>query len=580
MSKTARIFLMVAVIAIGLVWLIRHRLAPADGNSSNAAGGGRLVVTSRTEPKNFNRYVTPDAATDLFSQLTQATLVRLNRATGVLEPRLAREWTMSSDGLSWTLKLRDDVVFSDGVPFTSADVVFSFDALYDPRVASPIASAFLIDGRPLAARPLDDHTVVITFPAPPGPGLAMLDTLPMLPRHSLADALHAGDFAKVWALTTPPGSLVGLGPFVLTEYVPGERLRFSRNTHYWRHDDQSHALPYLDGIDLSIMPDQSAELLRFESGDVDLMTDTDQVRAADLGALKQEEHDGHVQLADVGVSPDANVLWLNLATGSPHAKGRPWLQREELRRAISYGVDRNAIINAVYLGQAEPIYGPVTPGHGQWFLPDLPKTDYDPAKAKSLLSSIGLVDRNGSGVLTDASGRPARIAITTEKGNAIREQTVAVIQSQLSKIGLAVDIVALERGAVVKQFQAGDYDAIFFGFQTDSPDPARNLDYWLSSGSFHVWNPGQKTPATPWEAQIDTLMKTQETTLDSVERRRLFARVQNIFAEHLPALYFAAPKVTVAMSKRLLGATPVVLKPHVLWNAEMLRLASASSGRR
>src|SRR5262249_14127687 len=152
-------------------------------------------------------------------------LVRVDRQTGRLEARLAQEWATSPDGLTHTLKLRKDVTFSDGAAFTAADVVFTFQALYDPRVGSPMAAAFQIGGRPLTVRAADDHTVVVTFPAPFGPGLSILDSLPILPRHKLAAALDAGTFGGAWSLRTPPADIVGLGPFVLAEYVPGQRMK-------------------------------------------------------------------------------------------------------------------------------------------------------------------------------------------------------------------------------------------------------------------------------------------------------------------------------------------------------------------
>jgi peptide/nickel transport system substrate-binding protein len=542
--------------------------------------GARLVATLRSEPKSFNRYSQSDAPTELVSLLTQEPLVRMNRATGDLEPRIAREWSASADGLTWTLKLRDDVTFSDGVPVTAADVLFSFEALYDKRLGSPLASGLQINDKPLLVRALDDHTIVITFPAAFGPGLAILDNLPILPRHTLAAALTDGTFGKAWGVTTPPSDMPGAGPFVMAEYVSGQRIRFTRNPHYWRRDDRGQPLPYLDEIDLELVPEQSAEVLRLESGESDLLTD--QVRPEDMASFRAAAANGSLRLVDAGVDIGPQMLWFNLARNAPRVKDRPWLQRDELRQAISYAVDRKVFVDTVFLGAAEPIFGPITSGHGEWYLPDLPKTEFDVAKAKSLLAAIGLTDRRGDGQLADASGKPARFAILTQKGNTLLERGAAVIQEQLRKTGLGVDIVALDRGALLAQFAKGDYDAMYFVVYPNATDPALNLDFWLSSGSFHFWNPGQSKPATPWEATIDDLMHKQSTTLDRAERRRLFAEVQRVFAAHLPVLYFAAPKVTVAMSARVSGATPVVLQPQVLWNAEMLRLspsAGAMKGR-
>jgi peptide/nickel transport system substrate-binding protein len=569
-----------ALVAVaGAAWYTYLYRTTPPGSPVGPQAGGRLVATFHTEPRSFNRLVSPQAAESLQSLLTQSTLVRVNRVTGVLEPRLARAWSTSSDGRAWTLNLREGVTFSDGVPLTSADVLFTFQALYDKRVGSPMASGFQVNGQPLSARAVDDHTVVVTFPAPFGPGLSILDSLPILPRHKLHDSLEAGTFRQAWGVTTPPADIVGLGPFVLTEYVPGQRLRFGRNTRYWRRDDRGQPLPYLDELEVQVVPEQTAEVLRLEAGDVDLIND--QVRPEDLAALRKLSRAGGVRLVDAGVGLDPDALWFNLAPGAPSAKDRPWLQSETLRRAISYAVDRQAIVNTVYLGAGEPIHGSVTSGFGDWFLPDLPRTEHDLARAKQLLGSIGLVDRRGDGTLQDPSGRPARFSILTQKGSTIREQTAAVLQEQLRQVGLTVDVAAVDQGALFGRFSKGAYDAMFYGVVTDSTDPARNLDFWMSSGSFHFWNPEQVKPATDWEAKIDDLMRKQSTSLDPAERRSLFADVQRIMADHLPILYFAAPRVTVAMSGRIQGATPSVLRPPVLWNSEVLSVdASGRAPRR
>ena len=140
-------------------------------SASMVAAPARLVATSRTEPKSFNRLVSPFAAEELFVRLTQATLLRVNHVTGQLEPWLATSWTGSDDGKTWTLKLRPDVTFSDGTAFSSADVQFTFDALFDKRVASELATSLLVGGQPIVARATSADTVILTFAASYGPGL-------------------------------------------------------------------------------------------------------------------------------------------------------------------------------------------------------------------------------------------------------------------------------------------------------------------------------------------------------------------------------------------------------------------------
>lgn len=568
MPKRLFSILLFAIILGGLAW----QFLPHKPGAS--AGGGRLVASQRTEPDSFNRLVSAKYPVELVSRLTSAPLIRVNRASGGLEPALATDWTAAADGLTFTLHLRQGATFSDGSPFTSADVLFSFRALYDAKVASPLASGMMVSGKPIAARALDDHTVILTFPAPYGPGLSILDNLPILPRHKLEAALNDGTFAQAWGLATPLADMAGLGPFVVAEYQAGQRMRFTRNPRYWGQDASGRALPYLDELVLEFVPDQNAEMLRLESGAVDLITE--QIRAEDYAALERAAAAHKVQLVEAGVSVDPTGLWFNLTAVAPGAKARPWLQREELRHAISLAIDRTHIVDTVFLGAAEPAYGPITRGYGPWYVPTLPHPDFDPVRAKTLLESIGLKDRNGDGQLDDASGKPARIAVLTRKGNSILERTMSSVQEQLGKIGLGIDIVALERDPMLKQFFSGDYDAMYYGAPVNSIDPAINSDLWLSSGAFHFWNPGQTTPATPWEQQIDELMRAQSTTIDTAKRIEIFAEVQRVFAEHEPMVFFAAPKVTVAMSARVAGAVPAVLQPQVLWKPETLAVTGAA----
>jgi peptide/nickel transport system substrate-binding protein len=562
-----------ALVAVTAFWAAGRRGSDTTAGGTAPTAGGRLIASYRSEPRTFNRFVSPNNAEELFSRLTQATLVRVNRVSGALEPRLAESWTRSDDGLTWTLRLRSAVTFSDGAPLTSADVMFSFEVANDPQVNSAIAGAMKVGDKPLTLRAVDDRTIVVTFPAPYGPGLAVLDSLPILPRHKLEAAFKAGEFAKTWPVTSPLSEIVGLGPFVIKEYVPGQRMLFGRNTRFWQRDDAGRPLPYLDEIEIQIVPEQNGELVRLQSGLTDLVAD--QVRAEDIATLRPLVTRGALRLIDAGVTTSPDFMWINLVPGAAPAKTRPWLQREELRRAISHAVNRQAIVDTVFLGAAEPIFGPITRAHGEWFLPDLPRSDYDPATASSLLASIGLQDRNGDGLLDDTSGRTARITLLTLKGRTVLERTAAMIQEHAKKVGLTIDVVSLEVGALVDAWGKADYDAILFYIIFDSPDPAGSRDYWVSSGQFHVWNPSQRTPATDWEASIDDLFRRQATTLDMAERKRLFAEVQKIFTVHQPVLYFAAPHVMVPSSARVQGATPSVTRPPILWNAELLSLSAA-----
>jgi peptide/nickel transport system substrate-binding protein len=558
----------VALVAILLAAACSGSAPAPPAAPAGPVRGGSLTASLRSQPGTFNRFAAASAAVDVVTRLTHAPLARVNRATGEVMPWLAERWATSDDGRTITLTLRDGVKFSDGTPFTSADVLFSFEALYDPTVDSVLASGVKVNGKPLQLTAPDPRTVVVTMPAPFAPGVAMLDTVPIYPKHQLQAALDSKTFRAAWGITTPAGSMAGLGPFVLSEYVTGQRMTLVRNPHYWRKDATGASLPYLDRLVVEFVNAQDAEMLRLQAGSIDLMTHAD-VRPEDVAALRRLRDQGTLQLVDVGVGVDPDLLWFNLSPRRAAQKTKPYLLRTEFRQAVSYAADRDAIVNTVYLGAAVPVHGPVTPGNAAWYSDSAPKYPHDPAKAKALLAGLGLVDRNGDGMLDDAAGQPVRFSIVTQAGH-IRERTAVVIQEQLRKAGIAVDVVSLDPPSLFARYGAGDYESIYYGFNASSLDPALSLDFWLSTGPNHVWTSGQPSPAAPWEKGVDDLMQRMAAAQSLPERQRLFADVQKSFGENLPGIYFVAPKVTVALNRRVGGATPVLLIPQILWNADSL----------
>ena len=543
---------------------------PSNTTSTNAVRpGGEIVSSTRSNPSSFNRLVGNGRTDDIVALLTHAKLVRINRATSEVEPWLAESWSRSDDGLRYTLKLRPNVTFSDGHPFTADDVAFSFAAAYDEKTGSVLADALAVSGKKLQVATPDAQTVVLTFPSPFAPGLRILDNLPMLPRHKLEPALKAGTFRRAWNLDTPLAELTGLGPFVLSEFVRGQRLVFTRNPRYWRKDANGGALPYLDRLTLLYIPDQDAELLRLESGQSD-MTATE-MRPSDYAPLKRQADGGTIKLLDLGDGYDIDGFWINLKAGAFAKDPRAaWIQKDELRHAISLAVDRDLFLNTVYFGAGVAAFGPVAPANKKWYSRDVPHAPHDLAQAKALLASVGLTDRNGDGMLEDAQNQPARFTVITQKGRTDRERATAVIRDELKKVGLLVDVVQLEFSAVVGRIGSGQYEAMYFGAGATDTDPAITQDFWMSSGQSHFWNLGQTRPATDWERHIDELMSRQVASADENERKRLFAEVQTVFAEHEPVVYFAVPRVFLATSSRVTNVTPSLIPPQLLWAADTI----------
>ncbi len=563
------------VVAIGAAAYFARRsttVAPAPASSSDRGSatptrGGELIASLRAEPATHNRYLDYSAQGEVLALLTHATLVRVNRLTDTLEPWLAESWTESPDHLTYTLKLRPGVSFSDGAPFTSADVAFSFRALYDPRIKSPLANDTLVNGTPLHVEAPDPSTVIVRLPSVFAPGLRLVDGVPILPRHRLERALNEGKFNDAWSATTPVSEIAGLGPFVLVEHASGERLALARNPHYWRRDASGIALPYLDKLTV-VFASQASEALKLQAGEIDFMTNAD-IRSDDYAAFKRAADQGRVRLIDGGLALDPNLLWFNLTAVHAKEPASRLFQQKAFRQALSCVVDRQAIVNTVYLGAAVPIYGPVTPANRTWFADVRPACEHDVARARELFASAGLADRNGDGILEDANATPARFSILTQ-AESIRARVVAMLQEQFRQAGIVVDIVPLDPGALFERYAKGEYDAIYFGIQSSAIDPALTSGFWLSSGDYHFWNRRQKVPATDWERRIDDLMRQQAETFDLEERRRLFTEVQRIFVDQMPAIYLVTSKVTLAVSARVVNPQPAPQMPQLLWNADSL----------
>ena len=540
--------------------------------SAASTRGGVLTSSLRSEPRSFNRWVDRNFPTALIAHITQGTLVRINRTTQAVEPALAESWTASPDNQTFTMTLRE-TSWSDGTPFTSADVLFTFKAVYDPKVNSILASSLQVKGQPLAATAPDARTVVIRYPGPFGPGIALLDNLTIAPKHKLEAALDAGTFAQAWGVATPVNELVSLGPFVLSRYEPGQRLVFDRNPRYWKKDASGAALPSLDQLILEVVPDQNAELVRLQSGQIDMLQQ--QVRPEDIATLRPLAEQGKIQLLELGVGTDPDLFFFNLRPQQWAKDPRgSWMARKEFRQAISHAVDRETFANTVFLGAGVPIWGPITPGNQMWFSPNVPRYAHSIDKAKELLAGLGLANRDADEWLEDEKGTEARFTLLTYRGNSSLERGSAVLREELRPLGIAVDVVALEQGALTERMVKGDFEAISFFFSSSNLDPAMNPDFWLSSGSAHIWNIGQATPATEWEKQIDDLMQKMMSGTDQAERKQVFDQVQKIFAENLPVIYFVAPRMYMGVSSRVGSMSPTILRPQLLWAADTLTVRS------
>jgi peptide/nickel transport system substrate-binding protein len=318
--------------------------------------------------------------------------------------------------------------------------------------------------------------------------------------------------------------------------------------------------------------------VRLQSGQTDFLQQA--LRASDLATLRPLELQGKLRVEELGVGLDGDAFVFNLRADRWARDPRgAWFNRTEFRQALSHAVDREAFSDAVFLGTAVPIHGPITPGNKDWYWASVPRYEFSRDKARALLQTLGLTNRDEDEWVEDRSGNEARFTALVFRGNAVLERSAAVIREDLRQIGVALDVVPLEPNSIQQRVFAGDFDVAFINFIATDTDPANSKDFWLSTGGSHLWNMGQKAPTTEWERQIDDLITRQSATTDMEERRRLFNEVQRIFAANLPILYFAAPRVYIATSARMINLRPSLFRPPLLWSADTLAVRDAGQTR-
>jgi peptide/nickel transport system substrate-binding protein len=536
--------------------------------------GGNIVLSVSSDPSSFNRMLASGLANTLVTDRLSADLVHVNRSSLQLEPSLATRWETDRTGRIYTIHLRRGVRFSDNTPFNADDVLFTFQVLTDPKVACPLAGQIETDGAFPAVRKIDDFTVQLTFQRPIGMGLRMLDSVPILPKRRLLKAYQEGRFSAAWGPTANPRDVAGLGPFRLKEYQRGIKIVLERNPYFWKKDRAGVTLPYLDTITLLIIPDFNSEALRFQQGELDMMS-SPSLSPENFAVLRRTQRD--YVLRNLGPGLTMDYLWFNLnrgvdKLGKPHVDPDKLslFEREEFRRAVSFALDRQGMARSVLLGLGTPQYGPVSSGNLQWFYEGISRTDYSPARARELLAQCGLKDTDKDGVLEYGNKRrPLELSLFTSRGNNIREKLAQVIRDNLSKAGIRIGVQHYLPNEIASRFLATfEYEAILFGFTPTDVTPDLQTNLWYSNGNIHFWQPNQKKPERPWEATMDDLISRLVVSTADAERKASFNRAQEIWARQMPAIPIIAPNILVAWSNKLNNVRPSILAPHLIWNAE------------
>lgn len=543
------------------------------GCSPDEQGGRRLVVGLRSEPSTLNpTTVTRTVDSTVIGQL-HGCLVATDRDTLEPVPELAESWQVSDDGRVVDLELRRGVRFSDGEAFDAEDVVFTFETLLNPEIPALRRSSFVVGGEPAKVTATGPYAVRLELGAARAAAVRSLDGIAILPSHKVRPLVQAGEWAGAWGVATPPAEMAGLGPFRLARYQPGERLVVERNPYYWKRDTEGRVLPYLDEIEFEFIPAE-AEVVRFAAGSIDVI---DNLSPESFIALEREE--GQRIMTDVGPGLRYDLLVFNLNEleegGSQELASRQaWFRERLFRQAVSMAVDRESIAHVVYRDHAIPLATHQSPAVPTWAHPDLMPQRRDPRAARRKLREAGFAYRGAS--LVDSAGREVRFSILVSASSTPRRKIASLLQQDLESLGMRIDVIPLEHGAVLQRVLVGhDYDAAVLQLAPQDTDPMAHVGTLVTGGGGHVWRMGD-TPVTEWERELDRAMQEQATTVDTPTRQKLYWRALEIVATELPFIPLVSPNVLVGTRVGLAGTRPSVIPPHLLWNSEQLHWESGT----
>ena len=433
-----------------------------------------------------------------------------------IQPGLAKSWETSADGLTYTFKLQTGVKFHDGTPFNAQAVKFNLDRILDPATNSRLRSE-LTDIQEVQA--VDESTVKIILKRPFTPLLGWLAEVPGFMASPTAIQKWGKDYGS---------HPVGTGPFQFVEQVKGDHVTVKRNENYWRQ-----GMPYVDQITYKPVPDPVTQLAGLRSGALQVISN---VPANQVDSLKSSS-DYTVLTAQGSRWP---MVRLNL-------KKAP-LDNKSVRQALSMAIDRDAIVKAIYFGNATPAYGPIAPAYASYFDPAINQygLTYDVAKAKQKLAEGG--QPNGFTLNLDVQNTAAQI------------QLAQLIKAQLAQIGVTVEITPFEVNAVTDRLKAGTFMASI-GSWTLRPDVDGSVYRHFYTGNVYNYL-GYSNPA------LDKLLDQTRQTPVGDQRVQLFRQAQKLIVDDAPWLFLVWENQSVAMTKKAHGISVLgdaFIRPAGVW---------------
>lgn len=479
--------------------------------------GGTLISAMPSDPSSMIGMVAGESASLAIGSYLFNSLLKYDQNLD-LAGELAESWQVADDKKTITFKLKPALQWADGKPLTSADILFTWQLITDENTHSPYASDYQLVTK---AEAPDARTFIVHYSQPFAPALESWASLQVLPKHKLAGQdIRTSSFAQ-----KPLGSHY----YQLKEWRHGEYIKLEKNP-------KSVLGPaYIDQLIERIIPDPAAQFLELMADNIDSMS-MDPITYARIIPSRPALQARLNQFKELGNS--YTYLGFNL-------KRKPF-DDVRVRKAINYAIDKQEIIDGVYLGLGITIASPYKPGT-RWSNPDLLPYTFDPAKAKQLLIDAGYQDTDGDGIV-DRAGKKLSFEILTNLGNKQREKTAVIIQRRLKEVGIETHIRTLEWASLLTNFiKPGDFDAVVMGWGLGlDPD---QYSIWHSSqqkpGQFNFI--GYNNPA------VDKLLEHGRLEFDPEKRMQIYHEFAKVLYEDSPLVYLSAGYGLTAIHKRVQG---------------------------
>lgn len=446
----------------------------------------------------------------IYEPLVTYSIDKTTGGYGPIVPALAKSWSTSTDGLTWTFHLQPKVTWQDGSPFTADDVIFTLTLCESPKVGCVYGggisnikgAADMKSGRSTTlagvAAP-DPRTVTITTETPNAAMLDALSVIWIVQKKSLS-SIPIDQITKSPYWTTP-GQAVGTGPFKITGYVAGQYMELSRYNGYWR------GKPVLDKIVRKEFKDPATALLAFDRGEIDFTYLT-------ADEVKREQGNTKARIIAGPSQVDNAVVFNPLAN--------PAFGNKLFKQAMEYAIDRKSILTNLYNGAGQAL--PCLFGNPAYVAPDTEMYDYNPDKAKALIAQSGV----------NMAALPT-FTFDTYYNDPLSLNVMTAIQKNWADVGFKVTIKQMDSASWTNQYyNEGKSQVSFIGAQ-NGPDGNIAATYFLSTASQQTGagNNGWKgyTYVNP---QVDTLINQGRSTFDPAKRATIYQSLCKVLADDMP----------------------------------------------